>query len=207
MAPARGCGRRIVHLGNTGNAEGFRGCRSPQPAAADFLHSLLRWGGERSSGFSVVTLAWENDVLTQFFVPLIATLVLAEPAGRSLAADPLQQVEDDQASGLLSSDDIFNRNIAINSQRDFTHASSYKPGRFAFYAHDGDDLIAVMKNSNPVVLFGGSPFPYSRGGRSLISPRIAETCLADDWSPAVLAAICTSLGGEAVQVEEAGLSQ
>ena len=31
----------FFHLGNPENAEGFRGCRSLHPAAADCLHSLL----------------------------------------------------------------------------------------------------------------------------------------------------------------------
>ena len=31
----------FFHLGLPANAEGFRGCRSPPPAAADYFHSLL----------------------------------------------------------------------------------------------------------------------------------------------------------------------
>jgi hypothetical protein len=41
MDLARECGRTQVHLGNPENAEGFRGCWSPLPAAADFIHGLL----------------------------------------------------------------------------------------------------------------------------------------------------------------------
>lgn len=241
-------------------------------------------------------------------------LLLLKTAGTLRADDPLKQVENDQAGGSHSSADIFNRNIALHSRRDLTHASSYKPGRFAWYAHDGNDktawmagpeeaeacleiswglaeaidhvivlesnpkgiqsltlelydgqgweavaadraqkrgrfsfsprpasalririqtdgnsagiaevevyatqspgplsrygsadLIAAMETSTAVILFDGSPYAYSRAGRNLISPRIAETCLADEWTNAVLAAICTTLGGTSEAIEETRL--
>jgi len=78
----------------------------------------------------------------RFVVTRIALSFLLWPAGLISAAHPLQQVEDDQAGGLRSSDDIFNRNIAVNRRPDFTRASSYKAGRFGFYAHDGDKRTA-----------------------------------------------------------------
>lgn len=73
---------------------------------------------------------------------LIAIGLLVGTAGVSWAIDPLEQVELDQASVIRSSDDIFNRNLALNSRRNYTHASSYRTGRFPLYAHDGDGKTA-----------------------------------------------------------------
>jgi len=42
MALACECGRTIAHLDNTRIAEGFPGSPLLLPAAADFIHSLLR---------------------------------------------------------------------------------------------------------------------------------------------------------------------
>lgn len=234
---------------------------------------------------------------------LIAIGLLVGTAGVSWAIDPLEQVELDQASVTRSSDDIFNRNLALNSRRDYTHASSYRAGRFPLYAHDGDvktawiaspgerqafleiswglsqpidqitiqeknpagihalllevsdgttwevlapndpaargayrfpvrlasglrisietdgkiagitevgvfntesagplarygspALIAAMRASNAVIFFDGSPFCYSRAGRTLINPRIAEAGFGDAWSNDVLTCIATRLG-------------
>ncbi|MBL7077377.1 MAG: DNRLRE domain-containing protein [Kiritimatiellae bacterium] len=69
-------------------------------------------------------------------------LLLLGLVSSALALDPLEQVERDQARGQLSSHNIFNRNIALNSMREFTHVSSYKRGAFGFYAHDGDEKTA-----------------------------------------------------------------
>lgn len=43
-----------------------------------------------------------------------------------------------------SSDDIFNRNAALNSLANYTDVSSYKPGKFGWYAHDGDPRSVWM---------------------------------------------------------------
>ncbi|RMD79999.1 MAG: DNRLRE domain-containing protein [Lentisphaerae bacterium] len=51
--------------------------------------------------------------------------------------DPLQKVEADQSSAVVSSGDIFNRNIALNSMCSYTHATIYQRGAFARRAHDG----------------------------------------------------------------------
>jgi hypothetical protein len=51
---------------------------------------------------------------------------------------PLELVEKDQTGGTRSSNDIFNRNLVLNAYRNLTDVSSYKRGRFGFYAHDGD---------------------------------------------------------------------
>lgn len=244
----------------------------------------------------------------------ISMFLLLATASQTQANDPLEQVENDQANGAHSSGDIFNHNIALNSRRDFTHASSYTKGRFPWYAHDGDektawiagseqanaileiswglaepidrvtvlehnpkgiqslslelyngqqwdtitadneekrgrfsfpprpasalrikietngtsagiaevevydsrataplsrygsaDLIAALKTSNAVIFFDGSPYVYSRAGRNLIVPRIAEACLTDEWTQAVLASICTNLGGKAEALAGSGL--
>ena len=236
---------------------------------------------------------------------LVVIFLLLGPAGGSWAIDPLGQVEQDQASDTRSSDNIFNRNLALNTSRNYTRASSYKAGGFAFYAHDGDTktawvvaaeedravleiswglaqlidqiaireknpagiltltlevfdgtdwetlgpndptargeyqfsvrpasglritietdgkaagitevevfntstpvplarygspaLIAAMRASNAVILFDGSPYCYSRAGRTLINPRIAEAAYGDDWSNDVLACIGMRLGGQ-----------
>lgn len=53
------------------------------------------------------------------------------------ATDPLQLVEEDQTAGLNSSATVFSRNIAHNSMVHYSHASDYRRGFFAQYAHDG----------------------------------------------------------------------
>jgi len=74
-----------------------------------------------------------------FSILLCASLV---PLGFLQALDPLEEVERDQADGTHSSDDILNRNIVWKRMDQYTHASSYRPGRFAFHAHDGDNKTA-----------------------------------------------------------------
>ncbi|MEX2607300.1 MAG: hypothetical protein WD708_08145, partial [Kiritimatiellia bacterium] len=218
--------------------------------------------------------------------------------------DPLQAVEQDQAGGTLSSDDIFNRNIALNVMRNYTHVSSYRRGAFGHFAHDGNPdthwvidpgepsgtlriswglavpvnrvgiveknsggisslklelysgkrwivmepvdparrdhfhfdrmmasalritvetgdeaagitevsvydteqdsplprygsaaLITAMRSSEAVMLFDGSPYVYSRAGRSHIDPGNAGARLADSWTKTVLESITQKLGG------------
>ena len=221
------------------------------------------------------------------------------------AFDPLERVEQDQSGELLGSLDIFNRNIAMGTRKNYTRISSYRPGAFGHLAHDGDprtawipkpeeaegfleiswglsvpvnrvdilekkspempplalelydgkswepiahdeasprnrfvfpprsasalrirltgnttgggiaevevyntqstdplprygaaDLIAAMKNAKAVVLFDGSPYAYTRSGRTLIKARTPEASLADIWTRPVMEFICTSLGGK-----------
>jgi hypothetical protein len=223
-----------------------------------------------------------------------------------VAFDPLKRVEEDQAGGLPSSRNISNRNIAMGTRKNYTRVSSYKPGAFGHYAHDGDektawlpepgqneafleiswglsetvdrvdihekggtemprlslelydgslwkpiahaeglprnhflfpprsasalrirlaangtgggiaevevyntqssnplprhgsdDLVAAMKSANAVILFEGSPYAYSRLGRTLIKARTPEASLAEIWTKPVMEFICTSLGGKA----------
>lgn len=74
-----------------------------------------------------------NKLLITFYVFVSLTCSLS-----AQDLDPLEKVEQDQANVTHSSFDIFNRNIALNSLRSYTDVSSYKPGAFGFYAHDGD---------------------------------------------------------------------
>lgn len=236
----------------------------------------------------------------------VVLLLLSGTLHAAAAFDPLERVEQDQAGGLHSSRDIFNRNIAIDSMRNYTHVSSYKPGAFGWYAHDGDvqtawiltnrqdeaflelswglpvpidmvsivelnstgiqaltlelfdgeaweaiephdparrnefsfasrpasalrvrlktrdeetgiaevevynlqsaaplprygptELVTAMRSAAAVILFDGSPYAYSRSGRTLIKPRAPEACLADVWLQPVIEFICTGLGGKA----------
>ena len=253
----------------------------------------------------------EAKILVLRSFGIVVVVFVFQLGGQSWAIDPLEQVELDQASGLQSSDDIFNQNHVLNSRRDLTRASSYKNGRFAWYAHDGDEktawvpdpkesggsleiswglaepidrilvrekkpqgiqslrlelydgkhweeispispkergqfqfaprsasavrlslatsgsssgiaevevyntqrpaplarfgspgLLAAMQKSEAVVLFDGSPYGYSRAGRTRVSPRDAEACLSDDWTRAVLLFVCESLEGKVDRVEE-----
>lgn len=59
------------------------------------------------------------------------------------------------------------------------------------------ELVEAMRKSMAVVLFDGSPYGYSRNGRELIKPRVAEAGLTDLWTQPVLEYISTSLGGQA----------
>lgn len=70
--------------------------------------------------------------------------------------------------------------------------------------HGSADLIAALETNNAAILFEGSPYVFSRGGRKLIVPRIAEASLADEWAQAVLACVCATLGGKS---EAAGESE
>ena len=226
------------------------------------------------------------------------------------AFDPLERVEQDQSGELLGSLDIFNRNIAMGTRKNYTRISSYRPGAFGHLAHDGDprtawipkpeeaegfleiswglsvpvnrvdilekkspempplalelydgkiwepiahdeasprnrfvfpprsasalrirltgnttgggiaevevyntqstdplsrygaaDLIAAMKNAKAVVLFDGSPYAYTRSGRTLIKARTPEASLTDIWTKPVMEFICTSLGGKVETTE------
>lgn len=69
--------------------------------------------------------------LILFFTFLIPLAVAQE-------LHPLEKVEQDQIRTTRSSDDIFNRNLALNSLANYTDVSSYSPGKFGWYAHDGD---------------------------------------------------------------------
>lgn len=237
---------------------------------------------------------------------LIAIILI--PAGIALSApalDPLERVEQDQAGEVLGSSDIFNRNIAMGTRKNYTRISSYKTGAFGHFAHDGDprtawipksgeaeefleiswgpsvpvnrvdilekkspempalalelydgkswepiahdeasprnrfvfplrsasalrirltgnstgggiaevevyntqstdplprygsaDLITAMKSANAVILFDGSPYAYTRSGRTLIKARVPEASLTDLWTRPVIEFLCTSLGGK-----------
>lgn len=238
----------------------------------------------------------------------ILTAIILIPMGIALSApalDPLERVEQDQSGELLGSLDIFNRNIAMGTRKNYTRISSYKTGAFGHFAHDGDprtawipksaeaeefleiswglavpvnrvdiiekkspempnlalelydgkswepiahdeasprnrfifpsrsasalrirltgnttgagiaevevyntqstdplprygavDLITAMKSANAVILFDGSPYAYTRSGRTLIKARAPEASLTDIWSRPVMEFICTSLGGK-----------
>ena len=65
--------------------------------------------------------------------------LLALSANDQKNIDPLELVEQDQSHEALSSADIFNRNLLMGSLLEYTHSSSYKPGAFAWYAHDGNE--------------------------------------------------------------------
>lgn len=230
-----------------------------------------------------------------------------------MALDPLEKVEQDQSGELISSRNIFNNNLLIGNRSEYTRVSSYKPGAFGHYAHDGDEkkswvvhpaetngiiqiswglavpidqvnileykagnierlklelydgrewtvvepesgsargrfsfpvrpasalrisletkgeagitevevyntqstaplarsggpeLVAAMKSANAVILFDGSPYAYSRSGRTLIKPRAPEACLADPWATPVLEFISTTLGGSVESAEPESL--
>jgi hypothetical protein len=63
------------------------------------------------------------------------------------------------------------------------------------------DLVTAMQKANAVILFDGSPYAYSRTGRTLIQPRNPEACLADGWTKPVIEFISASLGGKVKAVE------
>ncbi len=67
------------------------------------------------------------------------SLLLAGIAHPALALDPLEKVEQDQSGGLISSRNIFNSNILMGNRQEYTDVSSYKPGAFGHFAHDGDE--------------------------------------------------------------------
>lgn len=62
------------------------------------------------------------------------------------ALDPLEKVEQDQSGGLISSRNIFNSNLLIGNRQEYTDVSSYKPGAFGHFAHDGDERKAWIIN-------------------------------------------------------------
>ena len=59
-----------------------------------------------------------------------------------------------------------------------------------------------MRESEAVALFDGSPYVFSRTGRKRTAPRIAESCLTDDWTRATLRCVYSSLGGKTDLVDE-----
>ena len=63
------------------------------------------------------------------------------------------------------------------------------------------DLVTAMQTANAVILFDGSPYAYSRAGRTLIQPRNPEACLTDRWTKPVIEFISASLGGKVKAVE------
>ena len=67
-------------------------------------------------------------------------------------------------------------------------------------------LVEAMKSANAVILFKGSPYAYSRTGRTLIQLRNPEACLADAWAKPVIEFLCTRLGGK-VQASKTGTLQ
>lgn len=73
----------------------------------------------------------------------ILCLQLALPL---LALDPLEKVEQDQSDGLISSRNISNSNLLIGNRQEYTDVSSYKPGAFGHFAHDGDERKAWIVN-------------------------------------------------------------
>ena len=80
----------------------------------------------------------------------ILTAIILIPAGIALSApapDPLERVEQDQSGELLGSSDIFNRNIAMGTRKNYTRISSYKTGAFGHFAHDGDPRTAWIPKS------------------------------------------------------------
>lgn len=233
----------------------------------------------------------------------ITMLMVVYYAQSSLAISPLATVEQDQIGDVVSSFDVFNRNIALDTMRSYTHVSSYRRGAFGHLAHDGRSnthwvidaeqagtlriswglavpvnrievtemngksisslqlelytgkqwepiapidaerrnlfvfdsipasalrigietggvaagitevsvydteqakplprygsvaLIDAMRSSEAVILFEGSPYAYSRAGRKLIKPRVAEAGLSDIWTREVLEYIIAELGG------------
>jgi hypothetical protein len=246
-------------------------------------------------------------MLKALTVKILISVAIALPA---IAFDPLERVEQDQSGDLLGSLDIFNRNIAMGTRKNYTRISSYKTGAFGHLAHDGDprtawipkseeaeefleiswglavpvnrvdilekkspempvlalelydgkswepiahdealprnrfvfpsrsasalrlrltgnttgagiaevevyntqstdplprygaaDLITAMKSANAVILFDGSPYAYTRTGRTLIKARDPEASLTDIWTKPVLEFICATLGGKAEAVE------
>ena len=72
--------------------------------------------------------------------------MLAGIALPARALDPLEKVEQDQSGGLISSRNIFNSNLLIGNRQEYTDVSSYKPGAFGHFAHDGDERKAWIIN-------------------------------------------------------------
>jgi hypothetical protein len=79
---------------------------------------------------------------------LIFLYVFVVSIGILHALDPLEEVERDQTDETQSSDDILNRNIAWKRMDHYTHASSYRTGKFALHAHDGDHKTAWILGKN-----------------------------------------------------------
>jgi len=87
-----------------------------------------------------------RKVENMFKILSVIALVFSGIVPPALALDPLEKVEQDQSGDLISSRNIFNSNLLIGSRPAYTHVSSYKPGSFGSFAHDGDERKVWIVN-------------------------------------------------------------